>query len=80
MRLLIILPLILAGCAEAAGFGAAAKAKIQQGADIQAQTTLSANCAITYGAFTRLPEHQKLAVELACGGDFLDSLRRLGTD
>lgn len=80
MKILLALPilLMLGACTTVAGGLGAAKNTIQSGTDIQAQSTLSAACAITYGAFTRLPSNQQLAVELACGGDWLESLKNLG--
>jgi hypothetical protein len=79
MKVLALLALLMLGACTtvAAGIGGA-KNTVQTGTDIQAQTTLSAACAITYGAFTRLPSNQQLAVELACGGDWLESLKNLG--
>lgn len=67
--------LMLSACAGALG---EAKGRIQQSSDAFAQTTLAADCAIPYGAYTRLPLNQRLALELNCGGNWLETLKRLG--
>lgn len=76
--LAILAVIMLSACTSIASGLSGAQHTIKQGTDIQAQSTLAANCAITYGAFTRLPLNQQLAVELSCGGDWLESLKDLG--
>lgn len=76
--LAILMAVMLSSCAWI-GVGLKAGAdKIKQSTDIQAQTTQALQCAIPYGAYTRLPLNQQLSIELTCGGDWLETLQRLG--
>lgn len=63
--------LMLSACATSQ---AIIKDKGQTVADDFARGALATPCAMTYGAFTRLSGKDKLAVEILCGGDFVDNI------
>jgi hypothetical protein len=66
--------IMLSACA---GVQAEVKGKTQEVADDFARGALAAPCAMTYGAFTRLSAKDKLAVEVLCGGDFVNKILSL---
>lgn len=66
--------LILASCA---GFTAEVQSKAQVGADRAAEAFLADDCLITVGAYNRLPQTKRIAVDLLCGGNALRELQSL---
>jgi len=63
---------ILAGCA---GFQAEALGRAQKVSDDAARALVAAPCAMTVGAYNRLPQTSRIAVDLLCGGNALQRLR-----
>ncbi len=65
---------ILAGCA---GFQAEALDRAQEVNDDAARALTVAPCAMTVGAYNRLPQTHRIAVDLLCGGSALQRLQGL---
>lgn len=66
--------LVLSACS---GFILEAEERVKGGADAAADATTAANCAMTYGAWTRRPANEKIGVKLICDPAALDDLRGL---
>ena len=66
--------LILAGCA---GFQAEAIDRAREVSDSAARGLVAAPCSMTVGAYNRLPQTHRLAVDLLCGGNALRELQGL---
>lgn len=64
--LAIVMVVMLSSCATVgAGLQAGAE-KAKQAADITAEAATRDDCAITYGAYLRLPANKRLGVRLIC--------------
>ena len=66
--------LFLASCA---GAQAQFVDRAQNVSDDAARGLVAAPCAMTVGAYNRLPQHQRIAVDLLCGGNALRDLQGL---
>ena len=79
---LLPLMLILSACTPTAqaAFDAATNQgveSIRRSEDTKARLVLQAPCAISTGAYFRLPEQGRLAVAILCGGNFVARLNEL---
>ena len=75
MKILLLLTgLILVGCA---GVNAQVIDRAQNVSDDAAAALVAAPCAMTVGAYNRLAQTKRIAVDLLCGGNALRELQGL---
>lgn len=74
LTLITLSALILASCA---GFQAEAVGKAQEINDDAARALVAAPCQMSVGAYNRLPQTKRIAVDLLCGGNALRELQGL---
>ena len=67
LLLLLVMALLMSGCAAAGGYTQAAIDEAKRAADVAARVFVADTCAMTLGAYHRLPNpNQKLGANLIC--------------